>query len=236
MEKTTLRARRRDGAGTRAARRLRRSGQIPAVIYGASEHPQPIQIDSREFLGLISQGLSENTLITVLLDDEESSDRVAIIREVQRDPIRGELAHIDLVHIDLTREIDVEVPLKLIGTAVGVKQGGVLEHRLYEVEIRCLPTQIPDHFELDVSALGIGDSAHVGDLDLSGYEVLTEPERTIVSIAAPRVLEEVAPAEVVPTEPELVGREKAEEKEEEGEKREKGEKKEKEKEKGEKGA
>jgi large subunit ribosomal protein L25 len=233
MDKTTLRARRRVGAGTRAARRLRRSGQIPAVIYGASDDPQPIQIDTREFLGLISQGLSENTLITVLLDDEESSDRVALIREVQRDPIRGELAHIDLVHIDLTREIDVEVPIKLIGTAAGVKQGGVLEHRLYEVEIRCLPTQIPDHFELDVSALGIGDSAHVGDLDLSGYEVLTEAERTIVSIAAPRVLEEVVPTEVVPTEPELVGREKAEE--EEAEKKEKGEKVEK-KEKGEKGA
>jgi large subunit ribosomal protein L25 len=220
MEKTTLRVRRREETGTRVVRRLRRSGRIPGIIYGADEEPQPIAIDAREFQALVSQGLSENTLITILLDDEDKSDRVTLIRDVQHDPIRGGLTHIDLVHIDLAREIDVEVPLKLIGTSAGVKMGGVLEHRLYDIEIRCLPTAIPDHFELDVSDLQIGDSAHVSDLDLTGFEVLTEPDRTIVSIAAPRVLEEeVVVEEVGPAEPELVGREKEEEaEEEEGEK------------------
>ncbi len=220
MEKTTLRVRRREETGTRVVRRLRRSGRIPGIIYGADEEPQPIAIDAREFQALVSLGLCENPLNTIVVDDVYKSDRVTLIRDVQHDPIRGGLTHIDLVHIDLAREIDVEVPLKLIGTSAGVKMGGVLEHRLYDIEIRCLPTAIPDHFKLDVSDLQIGDSAHVRDLDLTGFEVLSEPDRTIVSIAAPRVLEEeVVVEEAVPAEPELVGREKEEEaEEEEGEK------------------
>ena len=208
MEKTILRVRSREATGSRAARRARRSGDIPGVLYGAHEDPRAIAIDEREFKTLLGQGLTENTLITLFVDDEKKSDRVTLIREVQRDPVRGDLTHIDLVHIDLTQKIDLEVPIHLVGTAEGVKMGGIVEQRLHSLEIRCLPGEIPESFDLDISVLGIGDSMHVSDLNTGSYEVITETERTIVSVAAPRVLEEVVEEEeVVLGEPELIGAE-----------------------------
>jgi large subunit ribosomal protein L25 len=220
MEKATLRALRREGIGSSAARRTRRDGAIPGVLYGAHEQPTPIQIDAREFSGLIKQGLTDNTLINLLLDDEKKSDRLTLIREVQRDPVRNDLRHVDFVHVDVKVSIEVEVPVHLIGTADGVRnQGGILEQRLHEIEIKCLPTEIPSAFELDVSALTIGDSLHVSDVNLTGYDVLTELDRTVAVVVPPRVLEEEVTAEAaeMPTEPELVGAEDEDEDEEDSE-------------------
>ncbi|MCK4773060.1 MAG: 50S ribosomal protein L25 [Candidatus Latescibacteria bacterium] len=213
MEKTILRARRREATGTRAARRIRRNKSIPAVLYGVHEDPQPIQIDVLEFQALVKQGLTENTLITLLLDDEKKSDRITLIREVQRDPVRNELRHLDFVHIDLTEGIRVDVPLHLTGQAEGVKRGGILEQRLYAIEIECLPTEIPEKFTIDVTDLDIGDSYHLSDVVLGSYKVHTNIERTVVQVAAPRVIEEVV-EEVVALEmeePELVGEREVEE-------------------------
>lgn len=213
MEKTILRARRREVTGSRAARRIRRDRFIPAVLYGSHEEPQPIQIDALEFQALVKQGLSENTLITLLLDDEKKSDRMTLIREVQRDPVRDELRHLDFVHIDLTEIIRVDVPLRMIGMADGVKMGGILEQRLHHVEIECLPTEIPEEFMLDITELNIGDSYHLEDVDLGDFKVLTSGERTVVQVAAPRIIEEVVEEVVLEEveEPELVGEEEVEE-------------------------
>jgi large subunit ribosomal protein L25 len=210
MENATLRARTREATGSRAARRIRREGIIPAVLYGEKNEPQPIQIDEREFRALLSQGLTENTLIALQIDDEKKTDRLTLIREVQRDPIRGSFRHIDFVHIDLAHEVTVDVPVHLIGDSVGVKMGGISEQRLHAVEIRCLPTDIPEFFEVDISDLEIGDSLHVSDMRLGNYDVHTDEARTVVSIAAPRVKEEeeevvVLEEEVI--EPALVGEE-----------------------------
>lgn len=212
MEKMILRARRREATGSRAARRARRVNNIPAVLYGAHEDPQPIQIDALEFQALVRQGLSENTLITLLLDDEKTSDRMTLIREVQRGPVRNELRHLDFVHIDLAETIKVEVPIRLTGTSEGVKNGGILEQRLHTVEIECIPTEIPEGFTLDITALDIGDSYHLGDMDLGDFKVHTSAERTVVQVAVPRVIEEEVEEEVVPevAEPELVGEEEVE--------------------------
>jgi large subunit ribosomal protein L25 len=220
MEKTTLRVRSREAIGTRAARRVRRSGDIPGVLYGGGEESLPIAINERELRTLISEGLTENTLINLLIDDEKKSDRVILIRDVQRDPVRGDFTHIDMVHIDLEQEIEVEVPILLIGTPEGVKMGGILEQRLHDLEISCLPGDIPESFEIDVSELMIGDAVHVSDLETGRFEVITEQERTIASVAAPRILEEEEEEEeeVVLGEPALVGEE-----EEEGEEVEEGE-------------
>ncbi|MFO7768446.1 MAG: 50S ribosomal protein L25 [bacterium] len=209
MDKATLRARRREATGTRPARRLRQSGQIPAVLYGRSEDPQPIQIDNRDFQALIKSGLTENTLITLLLDDEKSADRVTIIREVQRDPVRDDLRHIDLVHIDMTREIEVEVPLVLEGTPEGVKvQGGILEQRIQGIDIKCLPADIPENFTLDVSELTIGDTLHVSDVEFGDFEILTDTGRAAATVVAPRLeLEVEEEEEEVLGEPALVGEE-----------------------------
>ena len=208
MESASLRARSRTETGSRAARRIRRSAAIPAVLYGAGDEPQPIQIDARELSALLNQGLSENTLVTLLIDDEKKADRVTLIREVQRDPIRGELRHIDFVQVDLKQEITVEVPIRLIGDSVGAKMGGIVEQRLHHVEIRCLPTEIPEHFELDITHLAIGESCHVSDLATAGFDVHTDAARTVVSVAPPRVKEEVVEEEVVmAAEPEVIGAE-----------------------------
>jgi large subunit ribosomal protein L25 len=217
MEKTELRARRREETGSRVARRIRREQFIPGILYGAHEDPQPIQFDAQEFQALVKKGLSENTLITLYLDDEKESDRMTLIREVQRDPVRNELRHLDLVHIDLTESIRVEVPLHLEGQAAGVQMGGILEQRIHAVEIECLPTEIPAAFTLDISELEIGDSYHLTDVDLGDFKVHTNIERTVVQVAAPRIIEEVEEEVLVleGEEPELVGAEEAEEEVEE---------------------
>ena len=217
MEKTILRARRREQTGSRVARRIRRENNIPGVLYGAHEDPQPIQIDVQEFQALVKQGLTENTLITLVLDDEKDSERMTLIRAFQRDPIRNELSHLDLVHIDLTQSIRVEVPLHLTGQAEGVTMGGILEQRIHAIEIECLPTEIPSEFTIDVSDLEIGDSYHLNDVDLGDFKIHTNLERTVVQVAIPRVIEEVVEEVLVleGEEPELIGEEEAEEEVEE---------------------
>jgi large subunit ribosomal protein L25 len=208
MERATLRAQRRQAKGSGAARRLRRSGHIPAVLYGAQEAPTPIEIELRAFQGLVKKGLTENTLINLLLDQEQEGDRLTLIRDVQRDPVRGGIRHLDFVHVDVRRKIEVEVPVHLSGSAEGVRlHGGILEQRLHQIQVNCLPTEIPEAFTVDISTLQIGDTLHVGDLDLKGFDIVTESDRTVVVLVPPRVLEEEKPEEPeVPTEPERVGR------------------------------
>jgi large subunit ribosomal protein L25 len=207
MERSILNARSRAETGSRAARRTRRSNNIPAVLYGHGNDPQAILIDAVEFDLLVRQGLTGNTLINLLLDDEKSSERLTLIREVQRDPMRDTLRHLDLVHIDLKEKIKVEVPVRLTGQAEGVKEGGILELKIYSIEIECLPTEIPSGFEVDVTEMNIGDSLHLNDIDLLGFETSMKMQRTIVSVAAPRV--EVVEEEVVELvgEPALIGEE-----------------------------
>ncbi len=211
MERSILHARSREETGSRAARRTRRSNNIPAVLYGHHNDPQPIVIDAVEFDLLIRQGLTENTLINLLIDDEESGDRLTLIREIQRDPMRDTLRHLDLVHIDLKEKISVDVPVRLTGQAEGVKAGGILELKIYAIEIECLPTEIPSGFEVDVTEMNIGDSLHLDEIDLRGFETTMKMQRTVVSIAAPRV--EVVEEEVIEIlgEPALIGEEVDEE-------------------------
>ncbi len=213
MDRVILRARSREATGSRAARRIRRTNAIPAIVYGAHEEPHPIQIDLQEFETLMRSGLSETTLINLLLDDETSSERLTLIREVERDPVRDTLRHIDLLHIDLKERIRVEVPLHLTGSPEGVKQGGVLEQRIHAVEIECLPADIPSSFEVDVSHLAMGDAIHLHEIDLGGLETHMNLERTIAKVAPPRIIEVEAPVEEVIAEPVVVGEEEAEEEE-----------------------
>ncbi|MFC1628029.1 50S ribosomal protein L25 [Gemmatimonadota bacterium] len=207
MERSILHARSREETGSRAARRTRRLNNIPAVLYGHSDDPQSIVINATEFDLLIRQGLTENTLINLLIDDETSSDRLTLIREIQRDPMRDTLRHLDLVHINLKEKISVDVPVRLVGQPEGVKAGGILELKIYAIEIECFPTEIPSGFEVDVSEMNIGDSFHLSDIDLMGFESSMKMERTVVSIAAPRV--EIVEEEVIEIagEPVLIGEE-----------------------------
>jgi len=213
MAMQSLQSDRRTEAGKGVARKLRRAGRIPAVYYGRGETPIPIAIGLKELEEIIHKSGGSNVIVDLKVEGDGAGDRKAIIREIQRDPVEGSILHLDLQHISLTERITVEVPIVLIGTPIGVKDGGgILEHLLREVEVECLPTDIPSKLEVEVSGLNIGDSLHVSDLKADRVTIKTEADRAIAAVVPPTILEEAKPAEeAAPAEPELVKEKKDEE-------------------------
>ncbi|HYR68594.1 MAG TPA: 50S ribosomal protein L25 [Candidatus Dormibacteraeota bacterium] len=218
MGNLALKSERRSDVGKGVARKLRMTGRIPAVYYGRGEESIPLIVSLKELEELIHSAEGSNVIVDLRVGGDSSPERKALIREIQRDPVGGTILHLDLQHISLTEQIIVEVPIVLLGTPTGVKDGGgILEHLLREVEVECLPTDIPSRLEVDVSALNIGDSLHVSDLKADRVTIKTDATRAIAAVVPPTILEEVKPAEeAVVTEPELVTGKKDEE-EEEGE-------------------
>lgn len=212
MAMHALQGERRTGVGKGVARKLRQAGRIPAVYYGRGEEPIALAVGLKDLQDVIERAEGSNVIVELKVDGDGVADRKALIREIQRDPVGGRILHLDLQHISLTERIVVEVPIVLVGTAVGVKDGGgILEHLLREVEVECLPTDIPTKLEVDVSALQIGDSLHVSDLKADRVEIQTDADRTIATVVPPTVLEEAKPAEeAAAEEPELVKEKKEE--------------------------
>lgn len=228
MKEIVLKAKARDKLGKEHAKKLRRKGVIPAVVYGAETSPLPLEVEAKSFHGLLRLGLGENVIITLNIDDQKNGDKKVLIREVQRDPVWGNILHIDFQQISLTKKLAINVPVQLVGTPIGGQQdGGILQHVLRELEVECLPTDIPKKIEVDVTDLKIGGSIHVGDIKLEKVEILSDPQGSIVSVVPPTVFKEpeVAPAAAV-EEPEVITekKEEAEEKEEKAEKKEEPEK------------
>ena len=189
------------------------------MVYGHGEETRSLTVDAHELERLFAQIHKENTIINLRI--EGGAEIRALVREVQAHPFRGNILHVDFYQIHAGERITVEVPIVLTGTPEGVKLGGMLQHALDGLEIRCLPDQIPNEIRLDVSHLGIGDSVHVGDLTVpAGIELLVDEERTVCSVIAPTVVTAEAPAEGVepeaaaPAEPEVIRRGKEEEAEE----------------------
>ena len=210
----TISARSREGRGKGAARQTRREGRIPGVLYGHGEDSVPLSVDANELQRLVHTISIENTIVDLDLGSGEPYK--VLIRELQRHPFRDEFVHIDFFHVAMDEQIQVEVPIVLVGTPTGVKnKGGVLDHQLRELEVFCLPGSIPEKIELEVSHLDIGDSIHVSDIQLPDVEILTDLDRSVVAVLAPTVIEAEEAAEEAPTEPEVIGRGK--EAEEEGE-------------------
>jgi len=202
-----LKGARRSGIGKGVARKLRQTGSIPAVYYGRGEDPIVLTVVVKELEEVILKAEGSNVIVDLKVDGDGGSDRKALIREIQRDPVGGHILHLDLQHISLTERITVEVPIVLTGIPIGVKDGGgILEHLLREVEVECLPTDVPSRLDIDVSELNIGDSLHVSDLKTEKATILTEGERPIAAVVPPTVLEEAKPAEEgeAAAEPELV--------------------------------
>lgn len=205
--------------GKGGARKLRAAGRVPAVVYGHGEETRSLTVDAHELERLFAQIHKENTIINLRI--EGGAEIRALVREVQAHPFRGNILHVDFYQIHAGERITVEVPIVLTGTPEGVKLGGMLQHALDGLEIRCLPDQIPNEIRVDVSHLGIGDSVHVSDLTVpAGIELLVDEERTVCSVIAPTVVTAEAPAEGVepeaaaPAEPEVIRRGKEEEAEE----------------------
>ena len=183
-KQATLKVESREGRGKGPARQLRRSGAIPGNVYGREVEPIAVALDARDFAALVSAISVENTILELSVDDE--APRRVLIREIQRHPVRSEYLHVDFFEIRAGEKLKVNVPLHLVGTPIGVRNGGVLQQVRHELEVECLPSEIPPSFEVDISGLEIGDSLHIGDMDLGGLDVLEEPERTICLVAAPR--------------------------------------------------
>ncbi len=195
-------------------RKLKTRGFIPAVIYGGKDKPQPLQVAARDINAMMSHASGENVLVELEIAGEKSN-RTALVQEVQHSPVGGEIRHLDFHAISMDETIQAEVPLEPIGTANGVKNfGGLLEQSLRGLTVECLPRDLPDRITVDVSALNIGDSIHVRDIQLpSGVAAKVQPDLTAFSVLAPIV--EEAPA--VATAEAAAGPEVITEKKEEGE-------------------
>ena len=187
MAEVRLQAERRGGTGKGPSRQARAAGKVPAIVYGRGMEPLSITVDRREFV----TALLTDAGINVLLDIEVDGDTtLALTRELQRDPVRGTLLHADFVKVDRTTE--VEVPIHLVGEAPGAKEGGILEQPTFTAQVRCLPTEVPESIDADVSGLGVGDSLRVSDLaEGRSFHILTDPEEVVAHVAAPMSEEEL---------------------------------------------
>ena len=202
----TLQASLRTTTGKGAARALRRQGKVPAVIYGHGREAEPVVIDTGVLNRMLVGISAATTIVDVAVDDRPPVK--ALIRELQRDAVRpGEILHLDLYEVRSDEEITLEVPVRLIGVPDGVRNfGGVLDHVLRDLEIEVLPSNIPEHVDLDVTELAIGHSLFVRDIQVANARVLNDPDTPICTVVAPRTEEAPAPVEeaAATTEPELI--------------------------------
>ena len=215
MKKVAVAAQRRIETGKGPNRRLRASGQIPAVLYGVGTAPEKLSLDAHDFGKILVSAQSGNVLLAVNVSGQSVSgdDNVAIVREVQRDPLTRRVMHVDLYRIRMDVENTFEVPVHASGTPVGVREGGILETHRYTVELRCLPTALPQVLNVDLTNLKINSAFHAGDVALpEGVKLVTAPEEVIYTVLPPKVEAEPTPA--VPGEevaqPEVIGKKKAE--------------------------
>lgn len=204
----SLNAQPRTERGKNAAGRLRRSGLIPVTVYGGGEDAAAATVVKRE-LGAFIRAHGRHGIFTLHLEGASSPVKIA---EMQLDPIKGGVRHLDLQRISLTERSEFEVALKIVGEADGVRTyGGILDVVSHAIQLRCLPTDLPDHLDVDVTPLGLGQNLRVGDLKLDAdkFQIVTDAEAVIVTVVAPR--EETASAET-PAEPEVIKKGKTDEK------------------------
>jgi large subunit ribosomal protein L25 len=209
MAEVKLAALKRAATGKGPARQARMAGRVPATLYGHGIDPVSIDVDRRDLITAFHTDAGMNVLLDIEIDGDNT---LAIARELQRDPVKGTLLHADFVMVDRTEEIEVEVPLHLVGESTGVKSGGVLEQPLFTLHVRCTVTDVPDGIDADISALDIGDSLRVADLAPdANFTILNEPDLPIATVAAPISEEEFeameAEAGIEQEAPEMVGEE-----------------------------
>lgn len=189
-------ARRRHQTGKGAARKLRRQGRVPAVLYGQGlEENLLLDLDIRDVEDLLHR-YGYNAILRLTMEDGSPGDRhLAMVADYQRDYLNRHLLHVDLVKIALDRAVHTTVPIRLVGECKGLKQGGVLEHHLRQVRVKALPTALPEYLEIDVTEVGLGGHVTVGDIvPVEGLEILDhDPQDTVATVHAPRVVEGAAP-------------------------------------------
>ncbi|MFH1005873.1 MAG: 50S ribosomal protein L25 [Candidatus Latescibacterota bacterium] len=206
-EELVMHANQREETGKGYCKRLRQQGIIPGVLYGPGEDPTSIEIDRKQLEELLHAG-GQTSMVTLMLGRERKHTRKTIVRDLQYDPVRGVLIHADFQHISMTQTIHVEIPISVVGIPEGVRNAdGILDHTMHSVELSCLPTEIPDHVEVDVTELGLGQSIHVADLLEKESRITSDPERIVLSVVMPRKAVEVAEDEAGEgmAQPEVIG-------------------------------
>ena len=185
MKEVALAGSVRPGVGKGFARRARMAGDIPAVVYGPEIEPMSISVGERAF----QAAMKASTGTTVFDLEVDGKKNKVVLRDIQRDPVTSRVIHLDFHAISMTKPINISVPIKLVGVPEGVKtDGGIMQTTMRDLDISCLPTDIPEQVEIDVTALNIGESIHVSDLDVPHIKILSESQRTIVVISAPTVI------------------------------------------------
>ncbi len=196
MEKIELQATVRKSVGNGPARVLRRAGQIPAVLYGRKMEPVLLSVSTKDLELILKDGSFGQVILNLVIQNGKKVTKAAMIKELQTHPVSGSLIHIDFYEVDMKRQIKVMVPVVTTGKSVGIEEGGLLNIVRRELEVLCLPGDIPEAIEIDISELGIGDSVHLEDVPLGeNVEVATDVNYTVVTVLSPKVEEEVVEEE-----------------------------------------
>jgi large subunit ribosomal protein L25 len=184
-ERVKLEARERESRGSRDSRRLRREGLIPGVLYGSGKQAHPIVVPERDLRAALSGASGTHAILDVVLDGQKTAHS-SVLKDVQRDPVRGTLTHFDLHEVRLDKPIASAVVIELVGESPGVKEGGVLSQVAREVTVEALPLEMPDRIELDVSSTEMGSTLRVADLPaLEGATILDDPETVVATVTLP---------------------------------------------------
>jgi large subunit ribosomal protein L25 len=212
MKKVNLDVEKREQTGTADIKRLRKSGFVPGIVYGGEGKSLPIKLDRKKLIHFLHSIGEENVLTNLRIKKNgDSSEQLVVLKDVQYDPVTEQLVHLDFQRVSMKKKMISELHVLLKGEPEGVKVGGILDQALRTVEVEGLPQDMPEHLEIDISGLKIHDSVHVKDLPLpSGVEMITDGERSVLSVLPPRKIEEEEIPEEI-TEPELVGEEGEEE-------------------------
>jgi large subunit ribosomal protein L25 len=200
--------------GRNAVKKVRKQGLIPGVIYGVGQEPINLEVNGRQLSTVLARSASENILLELeIVDGDNRRNSLAMIQEVQHHPLQRQILHVDFHAVSATEKITAEVPIETVGEPVGVKTGGgLLEHILRDLEVECLPGDLPDRIQVDVSSLDLNQSIHVKDLQLpAGVEAVTDGDLTVVAVSTARVEEEPVEAGAAPVAPEVITAKKPEE-------------------------
>jgi large subunit ribosomal protein L25 len=221
MEQIVLEVEKREETGKVAAKLLRQKGLIPVVLYGKKTKTFPLKIQAATFKKVLEKGGVHKIFNLKVSTDHSSEEKTCVIQEIQKDPFGKIILHVDFHEISMQDKIKSKIPLELTGTSPGIKEGGIVDHVLWEVEVESLPLNLPEKILIDISTLTINQSLHVRDIKpLEGVEILNDPEEVLVVIHPPRTEEAPAAAEATlavqpaaPTQPEVISKGKKEEEE-----------------------
>lgn len=215
MEKTVLKGSERKDFTKSGTRKIRKEGFIPGVFYSKNNKPLHINVADKAINSLVFT--SKTHLISLVLENHDEYE--CIIKDVQFDPVTDRVIHFDLLGLTKGEKIKLEIPVQLVGSPIGVKEGGIIQHVMHKIEVECLPRNIPEHIVVDISGLKLNDSIHIGDLKFEDIEFTDPKESLIVQVTHAKIKEEAAPAVEVTgeevKEPEVISKGKQEEKEEE---------------------